>query len=458
MRFLSLKGSTYWFKRDIPKAIRGSFGDKTAWLVSLDTGDVRVAKDRRDDVEKECDAEFREARAGRVPRQSHKDTLAALTATWTKEVADYRTDPAQWTLRTFGERMDDRDALTPHDLMESTVERIEDEHGVKARDAFLSTVHGRVTVGHHKDAYLKEARDLAPKTLADRTGHINRFDRWATDNGYRLPSVNRKVAGEYVSDQIAPMDRRTGKKHLTSLKLYWEYLAQRGHVAGDENPWENQTTPQRGRRAARGGDERERPFTDGEMKAMLYPDADKTLHFAEQINDAMRISALSGMRLAEVVGLWVRDCSDDWFFVEEGKTSAARRRIPIHPDLKEIVSRRSRDRKPDERLFHELARERNPGDTFGKRFNRYRKALGVEDVREGKRRSLVNFHSFRRWFATTARHAGQPVEVVGQIMGHSTESQPLTFGVYTPGASDQQLRDCIEAVRLPKISTDASPL
>jgi hypothetical protein len=75
--------------------------------------------------------------------------------------------------------------------------------------------------------------------------------------------------------------------------------------------------------------------------------------------------------------------------------------------------------------------------------------LKVDDTREGKRRSLVNFHSLRRWFITQARHAGHPVETIEDVVGHSKEKQSITFGVYTSGASEAQMRVCVEAVKLP---------
>jgi hypothetical protein len=156
------------------------------------------------------------------------------------------------------------------------------------------------------------------------------------------------------------------------------------------------------------------------------------------------------MRMAEVLTLWTEEVQGDFFDIQQGKTRSAARKVPIHPDLKEIVERRTKDKGPKAWLFHELADERDPGDTFGKRFNRYRKHLKVDDVRDGKRRSLVNFHSARRWFVTQARHAGQTVETVKDIVGHvSDKKKDITFGVYTQGASQQQMRDCVEAMKLP---------
>lgn len=73
----------------------------------------------------------------------------------------------------------------------------------------------------------------------------------------------------------------------------------------------------------------------------------------------------------------------------------------------------------------------------------------MDDKREGTRRSLVNFHSARRWFTTKARHAGHPRETIAEIVGHAADKKDVTFGVYAKGASEMQRRACVGDVKLP---------
>src|SRR5690606_14623813 len=82
-------------------------------------------------------------------------------------------------------------------------------------------------------------------------------------------------------------------------------------------------------------------------------------------------------------------------------------------------------------------------------FTAYRRDVGVADLREGRRRSLVNFHSFRRWFITKAERAGQPESTIQAVVGQRRAS--IAFGVYSAGPSLEQLTACVEAVRLPPI-------
>jgi hypothetical protein len=70
-------------------------------------------------------------------------------------------------------------------------------------------------------------------------------------------------------------------------------------------------------------------------------------------------------------------------------------------------------------------------------FTRYRRSLGIQDG-EG-RRSLVNFHSWRRWFVTKAVNAGQPAHIVALVVGHKEGRKGMTLGRYWQGADDEAM-------------------
>jgi hypothetical protein len=78
---------------------------------------------------------------------------------------------------------------------------------------------------------------------------------------------------------------------------------------------------------------------------------------------------------------------------------------------------------------------------------RYRRSCGVEDKPEGQRQSNIDFHSWRRWFITMAEQAGQPVHVIETTVGHKRPG--MSMGLYSGGPSLDQLRACVEAVKLP---------
>lgn len=433
-RNLRLKGQTFWFSRDLPADCRTVFGKKT-WMTNLETADLKQALARRDELEAETIIAFAAMRAG---TWNPRDTLSAP-------------ERGQLYLEQITALADDPDAL---ELVVLAAEAERDSFRGPQKIAFKEAVKGAVAVEHHLDAYAKAISALAPATVTGRQGNIRQFARWAADKKLRLDAITRKVVGEYVTAVIDPMHPKTAKTHLSSLRSYWSFLHARGHIKGGDDkggPWAGQVIKAVAKRAERGDKDEERAFTQAEVRALLYSPfpAGMAVEFEAQIADVLRISLLTGMRLEEIVTLWVEEVHDGLFDIQQGKTMAAARQVPIHADLKELVERRTRNKGPKDWLFHELAGERDSGDIFGKRFRRYRLALGVDDKKEGKRRSLVNFHSARHWFARTASFAGQSDNTIGSVIGHRPDKKNITWGVYIRETSEEQRRACVEAVQLP---------
>ena len=65
----------------------------------------------------------------------------------------------------------------------------------------------------------------------------------------------------------------------------------------------------------------------------------------------------------------------------------------------------------------------------------------------GRRRSLVNFHSFRRYFITKAEQADQMEHIIAVVVGHKRTG--MTLGRYSGGPLLEQARCGVEAVKLP---------
>jgi integrase len=141
------------------------------------------------------------------------------------------------------------------------------------------------------------------------------------------------------------------------------------------------------------------------------------------------------------------------FVFKPQKQELASRAVPIHPDLEEIVARRTQGKVLGDDLFPEWPPPRNQGSVrersfkASNQFTDYRRSVGVDHVIPGKRRSLVNFHSFRRWFITKAEQADQPESIIAVVVGHKRKG--MTLGRYSAGPLIAQARRCVEAVRLP---------
>lgn len=453
-RLLALKGNVFWYRQGVPKAVHLITGGPKYVMINLATADIALAKSKRDELEAKTRLQFIEIMTGR--------RLSLELVGWTLGSGPWTMSPSA---RGDIVREARADALAKGDEEEfgriiEAAEAEADGLRPKQREAFEFAMTGRVRVDHYVEAYLKTA-GLAPKTAEERKGLIGRFANWCGQEHQTLDRIDRRLAGRYVSTVLDEMHPATQRKHLTALRQYWIYLARRAHISlptGERMlsgwPWNEQQVVRRGTRVERGAKrDKERPFKDAEVTRLLTSDFPLSRDWEALMKDALLISLLSGMRQAEIITLWAGEVISDegrlFFDIQQGKTSAASRKVPVHSDLIEIVKARIKGKGPKEALFHELAGAPNPADKYGKRFKRWREALGVMEDQDDTRRSLVNFHSARRWFTTKARHADQSKDTIADIVGHKPDKRDMTFGTYTTGASQAQSITCVEAVRLP---------
>lgn len=468
-RNLRLKGQTFWFSRDLPADCRAIFGKKT-WMTNLETADLKQALVRRDELEAETTEAFAAMRAGTwnpaaglsptASGEVYRELVASLSKRRAESrdalpVDDQEISPRELgALLTLEELESDEEALALELVVHAAEAERDNLRGTQRR-AFEEALRGEVEVAHCVDAYALTIASLAKATVAGRCGLIRQFGRWAAEKGLRLSAVDRRKAGQYVTEVIDPMHPKTAATHLSALRLYWSFLHARGHIVGGNEkggPWAGQVIKTKGTKVTRGSKkEKVRAYTETEVRALLYSPFPPrmTPEFKASILDALHISLLSGMRLEEIVTLWVGEVSGGVFDIQQGKTSAAARQVPIHPALSEVIRRRTTGKGPKDWLFQEMAGFADPGDTFGKRFRRYRLAVGVDDKREGKRPSLVNFHSARHWFARTASFVGQSDGLIGAVLGHHPDEGDITRGVYIQDTSEEHRRLCVEAVKLP---------
>ena len=294
-RYLSLRGTKWWFKRDIPAAIRPKFGGNTAYLVNLQTSDLRKAQERRDRIAAETNRLFKDAREGKAPAPDA--SLAADAEFWAGADPEVR---------------EEYDAA-----FDAAVERLrqhDEEHGT----AYAERVFGRWPIEDPLEAHLSEV-NLRQKTIQERRAAVLEFAEWARKKRLSAVSIGRRQAAEYFEATILPRSRKTAAKRLSNLKRYWDWLIERGRVE-DANPWEGLRLPreQRGRGAAK--EMAERAFTEAEMRKLFTAAPPARMRDLPRLYDAMRVAAMSGMRIEEICQLTVDDCAEGVFNIREDKT------------------------------------------------------------------------------------------------------------------------------------------
>lgn len=426
---------------DVPRQHRETLGRKR-FIRSLKTRDLKTAQSLRWGAVAEIMAEVER---GVLAATGHAD--ANLTA-WALEVREeLRSVPAK--------------AHDTREMVEEALSARVDEIASRLGHETAMQVHQIATgkadpITLQLDRYLDKS-GLTDRTKADVRTAVAEFEGWLTETHRPLTvqAVDSRTAGEFRDLFLIPVKKhtRTVNKKLSLLSGYWKWLIKNGVLDRDApSPWAGKSLPKPKQwQQSEDGQQAPRPFTEDEMKALLTGDADTDLA------DLMRIAALSGMRLEEIGQLRVKDCADEVFNIRRSKTPAGVRKVPIHPALKAIVTRRTKDAETGDDLgpevfifpdFPESGWDNSRTMAVSKRFATYRRSVGVDEIPEGQKRSRVDFHSFRRWFAHECEVAGQNEAVVARVMGHKKDLG-ITFSLYAQAKPLELMKACVECVKLP---------
>ncbi|WP_245496785.1 DUF6538 domain-containing protein [Rhizobium ruizarguesonis] len=448
--FLELHGNQWRVVVNVPKKLRAKLGTKLKR--SLATDSLKEANRLKWDVIAELKAIITHAENPSLSLEAARSISREQAMQQAIRFAEQRKGAFDPVRR---DEIDEEIDWQAESLAGRPVATDEDGHEVFDPDRLrLATDFSQLARGDKTPIDLHHKKFLAmshvkARTLADDRRAVKLLKDWCNKAGVPpyLQAITKKEAVRFCDELpklTATLSPVTLNKYVSRLSVYWTWLENRHEV--ESNVWQGR----RLREPQQTTDQKERPFTDDEVKTLLEGPAEP------EMQDLMRIAALSGARLDAIVCLKVKDCRDDGVFVFKAqKREPGPRPCPIHPDLIEIIERRKRGKEPEDDIFPEWPgvkkstslRERSFKTSND--FTAYRRSVGVEDRREGKRRDLVNFHSFRRWFITKAEQAGQLESTIAVVVGH--KRQGMTFGVYSGGPLLEQARRCVEAVQLPKL-------
>lgn len=434
---------------NVPRALQPKLGTKLKRALKTDSlseanklkwdvvAELKAVIRQAQDPAKTKDEAFAlaKAKAMEEARRLSRRRLLALTADERQRIDDHIEDHAEHL------------AGDPIGIGDMGVAEYEPERDALAAQFVGIAKNSDTPVDFHHEKYSSMA-NVKPRTAADDTRAIKHLKAWCETNGLpaTLQGITKREAVRFCDDLhklVGSSDPATLNKYVSRLSVYWTWLEKRHEV--EFNVWKGR----RFDKPMQTTDEKERPFTDEEMKALLSGPATQAMH------DVMRIGALTGARLDPIVCLRVKDCKNGTFIFKPQKKEPGPRLCPIHPDLIEIVSRRSEGKSDEDDMFPEWPRPSDPKSLREKsfktsnHFTKYRRSVGVEDRRDNRRRGLANFHSFRRWFATKAEQADQPEHIIAAVIGHKRSG--ITLGIYSRGPLLEQARRCIEAVKLPEL-------
>ena len=397
--FIIKKRQTYYARLKVPTRLQEKLG-RTAFVKTLNTRDIREANIRKLTLIAQWKNIIKIADDG------------GLSSKLEKALAVVRSDPLE---REFQE-----DIISGFDREE-------------AKTYFQATkiAHGDdLLLAEHVEGHL---RSLA-STVALKGLHEKRVALTTLTSEYTMASeVTRHSVRLLANKLLKDKARATVAKMVSSYRVFWKYLEQANGVdLGD--PFRD-ILPKSGRKT--------KAAVAAERKAFLPVDILRLIRECPytDLKHLITIGAYSGCRIEELCALKLTHVKDDRLVIENAKTAAGNREIPIHKDITQLVARLV-DTSKDEYLLFGLTFNKygDRSNAIGKRFGRLKKSLGYDE--------RYVFHSIRKTFTSRLEAADVPELLAARLLGH--EVKTISYGLYSSGSTFPQLRDAINHVEYHK--------
>jgi len=309
-----------------------------------------------------------------------------------------------------------------------------------------------ITVDGLLDAFLKE-RKLPSKSEAEFRAAFRRFTAIVGGEDTAASAVTKKECRAYKESLLAAPSSRSlakdgtlspasVKKLMGIVSTIWRYGVSQGLV--ESNPFEGITRVVRGDTA---GVSKRLPYDRVDLKTIFGSDASTKLDGAKKFIPL--IALYSGARLEEIHGLRVQDIREvegvTCFAFEPHeerrlKTASSRRLVPIHGELVKHGLLDYAKAQAEGLLFPVKAGPHGKlSGAFSKWWRRFTDECGVRDARKV-------FHSLRHAFADALRRAKVESEIRSALLGHSTASGTMTAR-YGSGHDLKALQEAVNAVR-----------
>ena len=237
---------------------------------------------------------------------------------------------------------------------------------------------------------------------------------------------------EQFGNRAKGLSAATMNRHMAALKSLWRWAEKRGHCDGS-NPFDDFHVKLRSGVNVAGY----LPWETAELNRLFDPPPKR-----DDLREIMIVGMFSGMRLDEIASLtWGRLRTEGkgegaiaYFDVDDAKTLAGIRQVPVHPALGWLLRRTRGD--AEARIWPDFNGEgpgKKAGADAGREFSRFKTGCGFLD------RQKV-FHSFRKNVVGQLERLSVPESEVAQLVGHE---KGFTFGRYGAGISLERKAEII---------------
>lgn len=354
-----------------------------------------------------------------------------VVAAWKKMFIDLRSsrvDPEmlEWK-QTIAEAEEDiRDIAI--DLLR---DRLEEEVRKNQRTEEEASEFYKVAAGHstplmeHVDAYLAE------KSIKEKTRDMARSTFFKLSHTHKsIEAINRKEAGAYISKLLKNQSGKTIRRTVGNFRGYWRWIISRELVLEELiNPWTDHEIPTTKKIDTK-------PFTDSDLKKIIKEIERKK---DEPLRKLAILGMYTGCRIEELCSLPLKHVNMDegYFEIEEAKTDAGNRKVPIHSRIVPLVEKLLDEAKGDYLISGlTVNKYKDRSNAIGKRFGHVKSDLGYLP-------RVHTFHSIRGSMAQKFKDAGVVETTAADTLGHKYRT--MTYGLYS---AEVDLRIKKEALKL----------
>lgn len=442
-RYLEKRGRRWYAKLDVPKDVRGKLGEpweargqkRKRFFQSLKTESQTEAERLCPLVIAEWKSVIDAARNGQlIGGLSAKDLKRALNlrSSITAPGSDIE------VMSVYEDNYGNEHLEATKEFLTSVasdlateLQRIDPQ---KAQLFYDIATGGSFPLSEGFEPWLESLKDEAPKTIDMKRTDVERFIQrfpYSTD-------VTKKGLRVWISELQTEQNLKpaTIKRMLSFCRGFWRYLHATGKLEDLEGVFADLNTSSKAKTKAAKAEKRQ-PFTSMDCVRLLEAATEKE---DRPLAKLIWLGMWTGCRIEELCSLKCSSVTSDLFTVEDAKTAAGNRIVPIHSRLKPLAAYLKQSSGDgyliEDQKFNKYGDRSN---AIGKRFGRLKKELGFGPQ--------YVFHSIRKTVATELENAGVPEGVSSDILGH--EKKTMTYGLYSGGSGLKLKQDALEKLDYP---------
>lgn len=282
-----------------------------------------------------------------------------------------------------------------------------------------------------------ERKGTAAKTVDQVCRRVALFSSYLGKHGHPLTFDTVSAYLDQLTDKAGnPLTAKTKKQHIWSTSLFWKFACKydaewREQYKGQPSPFADHDLP-----VIKGESAPWEAFTKEDVEKLHALALEKK---DQPLADLIAVGAYTGARLEEIGrihrdNITFKDGVPISFHIEQAKTTAGEREVPIHPKIAGLVSSLLEGSKDGFLFEGGHNKYGNRLDPLSKRFGRLKTAAGFD-------KQFV-FHSIRKTTITLMHQAGADIAVMPAVVGHETGL--FSLDRYSAGPSMPQKRQVIE--------------